>query len=248
MYPFLLLINRCNLFQGPSDAQFFWGEAAVPDGCASVADVQEATVSQEQQPWQSDWWGSAEAVQVSFASFFSKQVCVAAPQLCIPSVEGTSCSQHQGSICSLRRARHSAEATAGTRCWVCPCSLLFSRNKNRDLLCTGTCDCAGLVCLQHIREHVNGISGARAAFWFHSPEVSFTNLSKLPMLEPCAAAVGLYHAAPTALRAAQSPAGSAGCVRMWGCVELRGLRALPAVLQHHLQQCASYLTFVQKML
>jgi len=46
MYPFLLLINRCNLFQGPYDAQFFWGEAAVPDGFTSVAEVQEATVSQ----------------------------------------------------------------------------------------------------------------------------------------------------------------------------------------------------------
>lgn len=52
MYPFLLLINRCNLFQGPYDAQFFWGEAAVPDGFTSVAEVQEASVSQEQQPWQ----------------------------------------------------------------------------------------------------------------------------------------------------------------------------------------------------
>lgn len=46
MYPFLLLINRCNLFQGPYDAQFFWGEAVVPDGFTSVAEVQEATVSQ----------------------------------------------------------------------------------------------------------------------------------------------------------------------------------------------------------
>lgn len=46
MYPFLRLINRCNLFQGPYDAQFFWGEAAVPDGYTSVAEVQEATVSQ----------------------------------------------------------------------------------------------------------------------------------------------------------------------------------------------------------
>lgn len=46
MYPFLLLINRCNLFQGPYDAQFFGGEAGVPDGFTSVAEVQEATVSQ----------------------------------------------------------------------------------------------------------------------------------------------------------------------------------------------------------
>lgn len=72
MYPFLLLINRCNLFQGPSDAQFFWGEAAVPDGYASVADMQEATVSQEQQPSQSDWWGSAEAAQVFFCFILFK--------------------------------------------------------------------------------------------------------------------------------------------------------------------------------
>lgn len=59
MYPFLLLINRCNLFQGPYDAQLFWGEAAVPDGFTSVAEVQEASVSQEQQPWQ----GSAETAE-----------------------------------------------------------------------------------------------------------------------------------------------------------------------------------------
>lgn len=45
MYPFLLLINRCNLFQGPSDARFFWGEAAAPDGYTSVAAVQEAAGS-----------------------------------------------------------------------------------------------------------------------------------------------------------------------------------------------------------
>lgn len=148
MYPFLLLINRCNLFQGPSDARFFWGEAAAPDGYTSVAAVQEAAGSRERRPSQSGWFGSTEAVRVFFASFFSERVSITAPRLSVPSAEGPSCSQHQGSICSRSGARPSAEPTAGTWRGGRPSSLLlFSRNENRVLLCTGTWNCAGLVCL-----------------------------------------------------------------------------------------------------